>query len=207
MNVALEQLISDLIKDEALRTPEIIDAFRSVDRKMFVLPEHQLEAYGDYPLPIGYGQTISQPTTVAMMLEWLRPEAGQKILDVGSGSGWTTALLARIVGTKGKAIGVEIIPELVSFGQKNLAKFNFPQAKIIQAGKILGHSPEAPYDRILVSAASQKLPQELVDQLAIGGTMIIPIGNSIFRIRKKSETNISREEFPGFVFVPLVALQ
>ncbi len=203
MNVAPEQLISNLIEEKALGTPEIIEAFRSTDRKYFVLPEHRLEAYGDYPLPIGYGQTISQPTTVALMLEWLQPRAGQKILDVGSGSGWTTALLAHVAGPKGKVIGVEIIPELVSFGQKNLAKFNFPQAEIISAGKVLGYTKEAPYDRILVSATGRELPQELVDQLAIGGIMVIPIGNSIFRIRKETSGKIIREEFPGFVFVPL----
>ena len=175
----MKQLVTNLIRTGVLETKEITDAFLHVDRKNFVLSEYEDEAYGDYPLPIGYGQTISQPTTVAMMLEWLQPKKGEKILDVGSGSGWTTALLADIVGPAGKVFGVEIVPELVAFGQKNLDKSNCPKANILQAGEKLGLPQEAPFDRILVSAAGRVIPKELVDQLKIGGTMVIPVGSSI----------------------------
>lgn len=186
-----------------MKTKEIIDAFLRVDRKNFILPEYENQAYKDYSLPIGYGQTISQPTTVAMMLEWLQPKRGDKIMDVGSGSGWTTALLADIVGQEEKVFGVEIISELVVFGQNNLAKLNYPQAIIIQAEEKLGLPKEAPFDKILVSAAAAILPQELVDQLKISGTMVIPIGSSVFKINKISKGKFNIQEFPGFSFVPL----
>ena len=200
----MKNLVVNLITEGTLKTERIINAFLYVDRKNFILPEYEAEAYGDYPLPIGYGQTISQPTTVAFMLELLQPQKGEKILDIGSGSGWTTVLLANIIGPKGKVFGVEIIPDLVTFGQQNLAKYAYPQAQILQAGKKLGLPRQAPFDKILVSAASNNLPKELVTQLKIGGAMVIPIGHSIFKITKKSKTKLETQEFPGFAFVPLI---
>jgi len=182
----------------------IVEAFKKVDRKDFVLPEYTEYADVDEPLPIGHGQTISQPYTVAFMLELLEPKEGQRILDVGSGSGWTTALLAQIIGKTGRVYGVELIPELVTFGKNNLKKYHFPHASIEQAGNIFGLPKKGPFDRILVSAASASLPQELVNQLAVGGIMVIPIGNDIVKIKKISKKEITREAHSGFVFVPLV---
>jgi protein-L-isoaspartate(D-aspartate) O-methyltransferase len=202
----MEQLVNELIARRALKTRSIISAFRRTDRQKFVHPETAAEAYGDYPLPIGFGQTISQPYTVAFMLELLAPRPGEKILDVGSGSGWTTALLAHLVGEKGRVFGVEIVPELVAFGQENLKKCKLPQAEVRPAGKTFGLPEEAPFDRILVSAASSKtVPPELLAQLKTGGTMVIPLGNSIMRLRKTAAGKTEVEEFPGFVFVPLVS--
>ncbi|MBI4121543.1 MAG: protein-L-isoaspartate(D-aspartate) O-methyltransferase [Candidatus Ryanbacteria bacterium] len=180
------------------------NALGAIDRKDFVPKEFVRDAYKDIPLPIGHGQTISQPYTVAFMLELLDPKAGNKILDVGSGSGWTTALLAHIVWREGAVFGVERVQELADFGKKNLEKYKFAHASIEKAGKALGLPKKAPFDRILVSAASSELPQELVDQLAIGGIMVIPIGDTIYKIIKKSEGEITREAHHGFVFVPLV---
>ncbi|MGB9609289.1 MAG: protein-L-isoaspartate O-methyltransferase family protein, partial [Minisyncoccia bacterium] len=111
------KLIDDLIKDGFLKSPRIIDAFRKVDRMNFVIDYVKNEAYRNSPLAIGFGQTISQPLTVAFMLELLDVQEGNKVLDVGSGSGWTTALLAELVGEKGKVYGIEIIPELYEFGK------------------------------------------------------------------------------------------
>lgn len=200
----MEQLVQTLVKSGVLRTPEIIAAFRAVDRADFILSEYRDEAYEDYPLPIYGGQTISQPTTVAFMLELLAPKQGEKILDVGSGSGWTTALLAHIVGPNGNVIGVERIPELAHFGQENLARYGFPQARILPAGSALGLSDEAPFDCILVSAASAALPQELIAQLKNGGAMVIPIRDEIWHIIKKENGEIETIRYPGFAFVPLV---
>lgn len=199
-----EQLINKLKNRGILCSPDIIDAFEKIDRADFVRGSFKNESYGDYPLPIGWGQTISQPTTVAFMLELLNPQKGEKILDLGSGSGWTTALLGNLVTKSGQVIGVEKIPQLVEFGQSNLAKYPGLPAKIVRAGKKLGLPAMAPFDKILVSAAAEDLPKELTDQLKTGGVMVIPIGNSIFKIAKTAKNNFIKEEFPGFVFVPLL---
>jgi len=121
-DVSNAALIIHLKETDVLKTKRIISALRLIDRADFVPAKLRLQAYEDYPLPLLDGQTISQPYTVALMLELLRPSPGSKVLDVGSGSGWTTALLAQIVGHSGKVSGVEIVPGLVKFGQKNLAK-------------------------------------------------------------------------------------
>ena len=130
-------------------------------------------------------------------------QRGQKILDVGSGSGWTVALLAHMTGDTGYVFGVEIAPELVKLGRKNIEKYDFYNAQIMLAGKKLGFPQKAPFARILVSASAQRLPQELVRQLAPGGRMVIPIKNSIWKVEKISEKHIKKFEFPGFSFVPL----
>ena len=201
----MQELIYHLIHNSrVLNNPLVKSAFEAVDRADFVPPDYQMEAYEDYPLPIGHRQTISQPTTVAFMLELLDPRPGQKILDLGSGSGWTTALLANIVGEKGRVYGVELVPELVEYGKKNLAKYGFKNAQIHQAGEELGMPSEAPFDRILVSAAADKLHQDLLNQLKDGGIMVIPIKDSIWRIEKLSEQELEKKEYKGFVFVPLI---
>lgn len=199
-----KRLIKHLIANNVLKSENIISAFGKIDRADFVPEQYLHEAYEDHPLQIGFGQTISQPTTVAFMLELLQPNSGDKILDVGTGSGWTTALLASIVGQKGRVFGVEIIPELAEFGRKNLAKYKFPNAKILQSGEKLGLPMESPFDKILVSAAAEEnLPEDLIAQLKIGGRMVLPIKNSIWKIDKISDNETNKEEFPGFVFVPL----
>lgn len=197
-------LLNHLREIGVLKSAPIIAAFQKIDRADFIFSEHQHLAYEDFPLTIGYGATNSQPYTVAFMLELLQPRVGEKILDVGSGSGWTTALLAELVGKEGRVFGIEIVPTLVEFGRQNLAKYQFPWAQIIQAQeKKLGLPKKAPFDKILVSAAAWQMPNELVDQLTSPGRMVIPIRNSIWRIDKNNQAKISSREFPGFAFVPL----
>ncbi|MBI2452815.1 MAG: protein-L-isoaspartate O-methyltransferase [Parcubacteria group bacterium] len=207
----MNPLADVLTQKGVLKTQAIIEAFSRVDRKDFVPRDFQGYAYGDYPLPIAGEQTISQPTTVAFMLELLQPRQGEKILDVGSGSGWTTALLAFLVGEKGRVFGVERIPELVAFGAKNLGKYDFPQAIIVRAEKILGFPKEAPFDKILVSAAAEGFPESLLSQLKEGGILVIPVRDAVWRVKKlpgtppngeASKTEI--QKFGGFAFVPLV---
>lgn len=199
----MDELVRALMAEGALWTPRIIEAFRSVDREDFVLPEYARSAYEDEALPIGYDQTISQPSTVAFMLELLGPQSGERILDVGSGSGWTTALLASAVGDAGSVVGVERIPALVAFGSKNLAKYPFRNVRAVAAGATLGFPDSAPYDRILVSAEATEVPRELVEQLRDGGTMVIPVGNAVVRV-KKIGAEIATERHEGFAFVPLI---
>ena len=199
-----EELIASMIENGALRSPQIIEAFEKIDRKYFIPEEFQDHIYIDRPLPIGKDQTISQPSTVAFMLERLQPQPGDKILDIGSGSGWTTALLCQIVGPQGSVLGLERVDELVEKGQKNLSKLNLgDHCRIEKAGEELG-KPGEQYDKILVSASAEEIPQELFSQLKIGGVLVIPVQNSIFRFKKISDTKVEAEEFPGFVFVPLI---
>ena len=199
-----KELIKHLIDSGVLKSSEIIKAFQNIDRADFVLEKDLKEAYKDNPLSIGYGQTISQPYTVAFMLELLNPKEGEKILDIGSGSGWTTALLSEITGEKGKIIGMEIIPELVEFGKLNLGKYNFTHAKILKAYKNLGFLKEAPYDKILVSATTDESSiEKLTKQLKISGVLVIPVYSSIWKVIKNSEKDWEIEKHTGFSFVPL----
>ena len=192
-----------LKRSGVLRSETIVGAFESVNRADFVRPADKPFANRDHPMSIGHGQTISQPYTVAFMLELLSPQPGQKILDVGSGSGWTTAMLANITGEAGRVIGVERVPELVKFGSKNLAKYQFKNARIERALDSFGWPDEAPYDRILVSAEAVDIPEELIEQLKDGGTMVIPIGYSICKVIKSGK-KLDVSKYPGFIFVPLV---
>lgn len=196
-------LIAHLINSGALHSSNITEAFENIDRVDFVLDPTASDIYGDYPLPIGYGQTISQPTTVAMMLEMLSPREGDKILDIGTGSGWTTALLGFIAGEKGSVTGVERVSELVEYGNRNLQKYNFKNVKIIQAGDELGIVGEK-FDRILVSAAANEFPSELTEQLKVGGKLVIPVQNSIYEVTKKEDGKLEGVEHYGFTFVPLI---
>lgn len=200
----LRKLIGYLIATDVLKTPRIIKAFRAVDRRDFVPKEHEHKIYEDCPIPIGRGQTISQPYTVAFMLELLEPHEDQKILDVGSGSGWTTALLAHIVGPSGNVTGVEIIPELVEFGQQNLKKYDFTNTRIEPVGDVIGAPEKGPFDRILVSAAGIEVPKALSQQLKPDGVMVIPVQNTIQKIYKDADGHARTEVFEGFAFVPLI---
>lgn len=204
-------LIDSLIQRGWLKTPRIIKAFRQIRRVDF-LPasladtpaELQDLAELDEALAIGRGQTISQPLVVAFMLELLQPKTGEKILDIGSGSGWTAALLAEIAGSMGKVVAVEIIPELKKFGQSNATKYK-PGIEFVCADGNLGYAKEAPFDKILVSASlSDEIPFAWKEQLKTGGHLVTPMVNSIWLLTKKNKAEFEKREYPGFVFVPLV---
>jgi protein-L-isoaspartate(D-aspartate) O-methyltransferase len=203
----MDSLTEELIRQGYLKSDRTIDAFRKVRREEFLPDEMKDFAEEDVALSIGNGQTNSQPLTVAFMLELLDPQPGQNILDVGSGSGWTTALLSHIVGRKGKVTALEVIPELSEWGKENADRFGFVREGIAEFHVADGHQgfpQNAPYDRILVSASGAEVPEKLKDQLRAGGKMVIPVGGSIWRLEKKSEGEFLEEEYPGFAFVPLV---
>lgn len=200
-------MVEILVRNGYLKSEQIIRAFNEITRADFVPQEFEEQAEADIPLPIGFGQTISQPATVAIMFELLDPRSGQKVLDVGSGSGWTSALLGNIVGGKGRVVALEILPELYEMTKSNVGKFDLINSGIAQCVLGDGHQgyPSlAPYDRILVSAAADEVPKALKDQLAVGGKMVIPIHNHLTYLEKRGEQDFYKEEFPGFVFVPLV---
>jgi len=201
-----DSLIASLISSNYLKTPSIIKAFQKVDRADFVLPEYRGAAHQDHPLPIGFGQTISQPATVAMMLEWLEPKKGQKILDIGCGSGWTTALLSSIVGKKGKVIGIERISELAEMAKKNLIKYPafHRTSTVMQEDGSKGYLKEASYDRILASAAGKDIPEAWKEQLKIGGRIVAPVEDSVVIVDRLSRDKFKTTKHWGFAFVPLV---
>jgi len=222
-------LIDSLIKEGWLKTPRIIDAFRKIKRIDFLLKDQKNLAELNTALLIGYGQTISQPLVVAFMLEQLEPHPGEKILDIGSGSGWTSALLAEIVGPKGKVIAIEIIPELMEFGKQNVSKYNFVEKEIVESICADGSKgypnitsrPELAegFDKILASATARRIPLAWKEQLKIGGRIVTPMGTSIWVITKKKKEGdepsahlhsaingfvFEEIEHPGFIFVPLI---
>jgi len=199
-------VVDYLIEQGFLKTEELIKAFRKVKRADFLPEELKDLADVNEALPIGSGQTISQPLVVAFMLELLDPKQGEKILDIGSGSGWTTALLAETVKEKGKVIALELIPEVKELGDRNISKYNYLKKGIVETFCLdgsKGYEKEAPFDKILVSASATKLPDSWVKQLKTGGRIVAPINTSIFRFIK-TEKGLDSEEFPGFVFVPLI---
>lgn len=185
-------------------TDEIAAAFLAAPRRRFLPSDVRAHAHLDRPLAIGHGQTNSQPSTVAAMLRLLEVGEGMRVLDVGAGSGWTTALLAELVGPTGRVIGTERVPKLADGARAALASGNWPQAEIrlARAGQ-LGAPEDAPFDRILVSAEATRLPSALVDQLAVGGTMVIPVAGVMLRVvRRAAGPHVTRHG--AYVFVPLI---
>ncbi len=187
-----------------MRSRRVRAAFEATPREHFLPDSQRRFAGADQALPLCHGQTNSQPTTVRNMLELLDAQPGHKVLDVGSGSAWTTALLAHIVGPSGRVYGVELVPELVDLGRANLAGLDLPQARIEQAEPgVLGLPDEAPYDRILVSADARRMPQTLVDQLAEGGVMVVPVNGRMARVERRA-TGPGTTWHGHYRFVPLV---
>lgn len=185
-------------------TTKIDQAFQEVPRQYFLPASEQGFASDDRPLPIGYGQTNSQPSTVRQMLRWLDVQPNQSVLDVGSGSGWTTALLANLVGPDGRVYAVERIPELLRFGRGHCRAAGVTNATFYKAGQKFGLSKQAPFDRILVSASADMLPPELIEQLAPGGVLVIPVRYDIIVVEKGDDGKVTQQRHPGFAFVPLV---
>lgn len=202
-----QELVKQLVTDGVLKSPHLIDAFQHINRADFVPKELADQAYINAPLPLGFGQTISQPLTVAFMLELLQPAPGDNILDIGSGSGWQTALLACLVGPAGKITALEIVPELYEQSIKNISRYDFIKrgaVRMLCANATAGLAAAAPFDKIIAAAELAEIPPAWLNQLKIGGRLVAPIGHSLTLIIKKGEGQLDRREFPGFVFVPFV---
>ncbi|MEK6914543.1 MAG: protein-L-isoaspartate O-methyltransferase [Nanoarchaeota archaeon] len=178
----------------------IINAFKVIDRRYYVPEEFESQAYANIALPIGYGQTISQPYTIAFMLMLLELKDNIKILEVGSGSGYVLDLINNI-SKNSQIYGIERIKDLVDKSKKVLkSKSNI---NIIFGDGSKGLIDDAPFDRILVSASSDKIPQKILDQLTFGGILVIPVKDKIVVVKKNYRENVVKE-YSGFVFVPLI---
>ncbi len=201
-----QELVNSLIDKGYLKTLRIISAFEKVDRADFVPRKYKHEAYADYPLPIGYGQTISQPLTVAYMLEILQPQAGDKILEIGAGSGFQTALLSKIVGRNGLVVALEIILELYRKAQKNLSCYSrpFKNIKLVLADGKKGYICEAPFDKIICGAEVRgSVPEAWRQQLKVGGKIVAPVKGQVLEIVKSGKNQYKEKKY-GFVsFVSL----
>lgn len=212
-------MVDRLIDRQALSTPQYIAAFRAIDRAYFLPNDLGARSYADFPLPIGFGQTISQPETVAFMIELLKPGPGQKILDVGAGSGYQTALLSWIVShnlsgeelskeKQGKVIGLEIIPELAKLSAKHIEKYKFFSRRIAEIHCLNGaksYLPEAPFDRIIAAASGENIPTAWQEQLKTGGRLVSPLFESIVLHEKTGTGVFTVKNYEGFIFVPFVS--
>ena len=197
-----EELVDALERRGVITHSSTREAFLAVDRALFVPEDLQADAYANTPLPIGAGQTISQPLTVAIMLEELVVGKGMRVLDVGCGSGYSTALLSYLVGEEGCVVGVERLSRLVVFAKQNLLRAGV-DARVLQAGKELG-IPGKVFDRILVSAEASRVPQALIEQLVEGGLLVLPVGDSLVTARRVGDSYEVVRRLRGFRFVPLI---
>jgi protein-L-isoaspartate(D-aspartate) O-methyltransferase len=183
----------------------VIEAMGTVPRHEFVPADYLEQAYDNHPLPIGHGQTISQPYIVALMTQMAEVEAGDKVLEVGTGSGYQAAVLAEVVD---QVYSVEIIGALAERAEEELARLGYDNVTVRQADGYFGWPEEAPFDAIVVTAAPDHVPQPLVEQLKIGGHMIIPVGpvggfQTLWRVTRVSEEEVRTEDLGGVRFVPL----
>ena len=187
---------------------EILKAFEKVQREKFISPEIKAYAYEDNALPIGESQTISQPYTIAVMLNLLDLKHGQKVLEIGSGSGYVVALLSEIVGKQGKVLGIEIIKSLAENSKQILKEEKYKNVKVYNKDGALGLSNHAPFDRILISAALKEVPREVLKQLKNNGILVAPIGGeheqTITAIQRKGSKYQIKNKIPGFRFVRFV---
>jgi len=168
------EMVDDTIEARGVSDPKVLEAMRAVPRHLFVPPDYLEYAYNDNPLPIGYGQTISQPYMVALMTEMLELAPGEKVLEIGTGSGYQAAILAALGGME--VYSVEIIPELAESAANRLKDLGYTDVQVLQADGYYGWLDYAPFDAIIVTAAPDHLPAPLVAQVVEGGRLVVPIG-------------------------------
>ncbi len=198
--------LAERLRYELNLSKKVYEAIKKVPRHLFVPERYKEEAYVDTPLPIGYGQTISAPHMVAIMCELLDLKEGDKVLEVGTGCGYHAAVVAEIVGKKGKVISIEYIPELAERARTILQALGYDNVEVIVGDGSKGYEKEAPYDKIYVTAAAPDIPKPLVDQLKPGGKIVIPIGDSVqwlIVVEKDEEGNVRKRNWGSVRFVPL----
>jgi len=203
-DAARTRMIDEQLTGRGINDPRVLAAFRRVPRHAFAPEAHRESAYDDHPLPIGANQTISQPYMVALMTQCLALRGGERILEVGTGSGYQTAILAEIVSA---VYSVERIAHLAEAARDRLAALGYTQCHITVADGTLGWQEHAPYDGIIVTAGAPQIPDTLTAQLADGGRLVIPVGGrweQTLTVIEKTGTTMRSSAVCGCVFVPLV---
>ncbi len=200
---ARDAMVKDQIAARGISDPHVLAAMRAVPRHRFVPPEQTSEAYQDRPLSIGFGQTISQPYIVAFMTEALQLAPTHRVLEVGTGSGYQAAVLAELVK---EVYTIEIVPELADRSRRLLHELGYENVRVVAGDGYAGLPQQAPFDRIIVTAAPDHVPQPLVDQLGVGGRMILPVGGwwrQQLQVLTKTAAGVASEPTLDVLFVPL----
>ena len=201
-----EAMVERQLLGRGIVEPAILDAFRQVPREAFVSASNADAAYGDHPLPIEAGQTISQPYIVALMIQAAGVRPGDRVLEVGSGSGYAAAVMSRIAAT---VVGIERQQELVNVARERLRRLGYTNVEIVGGDGTKGWPDGAPYDAILAAASGSHVPQPLIEQLAPGGSLVMPIGSpgwvqNLVRIRKAEDGSLQQSDLGEVRFVPLI---
>ncbi len=204
-----DEMVLRQLQNRDIRDERVLAAMRKVPRHLFVPADQRANAYWDGPLPIGFGQTISQPYIVALMAEAMKLTDSSKCLDIGTGSGYAAAVLAEL---SGQVVSIERIPELAEIARGNLNDAGYPDVEVLCTDGSLGYAQEAPYDAIAVAAGAPAVPETLKRQLKIGGRLVIPVGRShrfqdLIRIRRTAEDEFQTDNLGGVAFVPLLGAE
>jgi protein-L-isoaspartate(D-aspartate) O-methyltransferase len=199
-------MVERQLKSRGITEPRILEAFLEVPREAFVSPGYAHLAYGDHPLPIEAGQTISQPYIVALMIEAAGIKVGDKVLEVGAGSGYAAAVIGRIAG---KVMAIERQHDLVEVARERLTRLGYDNVTIVEGDGTRGCADEAPFDAILAAASGSHVPQPLIDQLAPGGRIVMPVGSpgwvqELVKVTKRADGTVERQDLGGVRFVPLI---
>lgn len=200
------QMVEHQLRRRGIRNEAILRAMAEVPRESFVPAEMAVHAYDDGPLPIGEGQTISQPWIVAAMIQMIEPQATDRVLEVGAGSGYAAAVLSKIVA---EVVTIERLPALAAGARERLAALGYDNVTVVEGDGSRGHPPRAPYDAILVAAGAPTVPETLTRQLSIGGRLVIPVGQSrahqeLVRVRRTDDNSFETERLDSVRFVPLI---